>query len=138
MFALFRIQKWKGQMSFERVQRQCQQLHRGRGQWRSGSSLALRFPRGLLANNRHRIHSYLRLRADNLRRLDSCTGKIWCRINPDASVDDLGLKCRDLFREWRRRCPSVGQILIAMPWAGHAAVNDLPLSERAVLVTADV
>src|SRR5690349_10994894 len=45
---------------------------------------------------------------------------------------------RDLLREWRRRRAGFGVVLVSMPGAGNASVDDLALAQRSVLVLADV
>ena len=42
----------------------------------------------------------------------------------DRSFDDLDSEGRDLFLEGRRGRPRLWLILIAMPWAGNAAIDD--------------
>jgi hypothetical protein len=41
---------------------------------------------------------------------------------------------RNLLCKWRRRRTGIGQVLVAMPWASDASVNDLSFAERPVLV----
>src|SRR6266699_5780657 len=45
-------------------------------------------------------------------------------------------ECRDLLREGRRRCPRIGQILVAVPRARDTSVNDFAFSKRSILVLA--
>src|SRR5690349_8932075 len=45
---------------------------------------------------------------------------------------------RNLFCKWRRRRAGVGQVLIAVPGASDASVNDLSFAERPVLVLAHI
>src|SRR5437016_10466877 len=52
--------------------------------------------------------------------------------------DYEGLERWDLFGEGRRRCPRIGQILVAVPWARDASVDDLAFSKGSVLVLADI
>src|SRR5690606_37388901 len=51
---------------------------------------------------------------------------------------DVHLEGRNPFREGRRRGPGFGVVLETVPRAGDAAVDDLALAERAVLVSTDV
>src|SRR5438093_7118346 len=44
----------------------------------------------------------------------------------------------DLLREGRRRCPRIGQVLVAVPRARDASVDDLAFSKGSVLVLADI
>src|SRR5882724_4894427 len=44
----------------------------------------------------------------------------------------------DFLRERRRRCPGIGQVLVAVPRARDTSVNDLAFSKRPVLVPAYV
>ena len=63
---------------------------------------------------------------------------------PRAGLDqhpplaDLRLKGRDLLGERRRRGAGLRKVLIAVPGAGDAAVDDLAFAQRAVLVRAHV
>ena len=59
-------------------------------------------------------------------------------MNPDAAVDDAGAVGFDLLRKRRRGGAGFGEVLIAVPGAGDAAVDDLALAERAVLMAAEV
>src|SRR6266568_839416 len=52
--------------------------------------------------------------------------------------DYEGLERWDLFREGRRRCPRVGHILVAVPRARDASVDDLAFPKRPILVLADI
>ena len=44
----------------------------------------------------------------------------------------------DLFGEGRRRCPRIGQILVAVPGARYASVDNLAFSKGSILVLADI
>ena len=44
----------------------------------------------------------------------------------------------DLFGERRRRCPRIGQVLVAVPRARDASVDDLAFSKWSILVLADI
>ena len=44
----------------------------------------------------------------------------------------------DLFGEGRRRCPRIGQILVAVPRARNASIDDLAFSKGSILVLANI
>src|SRR5713101_1904653 len=60
------------------------------------------------------------------------------RMNQHFAADQLGLICRDLVRERRRRGSRVRRVLIAMPGACHAPVDDTAFSKRTVLMAANI
>src|SRR5215475_1738740 len=72
------------------------------------------------------------------RRLQASARRVGNRTDPYAAVANAGLERRDLFGKRRGRSPALGQILIAVPRTGHAAIYDPALAEGAVLMAADV
>src|SRR5436189_3056509 len=60
------------------------------------------------------------------------------RMEEDLVADHARAEGRNLFGKWRRRRAGLGQVLITMPRTSDAAVDDLALAERPVLMTADV
>src|SRR5882672_7661899 len=59
-------------------------------------------------------------------------------MNEDAATHDLDAEGRDFFLEGRWRRAGFRLILVAMPWASDAAVDDTAFSQGAILVLADV
>src|SRR5207245_11741344 len=70
--------------------------------------------------------------------LDEGTRRIRFRVDPHPSVDDLRLERRDFLRKWRWRSSCLRQVLIAMPRASHASIDNLALPQWTVLVAAYV
>src|SRR5262249_33750526 len=60
----------------------------------------------------------------NLSRLDEGSGWIGTRMHENNALDNLDLESRDFFLERRRRRSRLRLILISMPWAGDAAIDD--------------
>ena len=73
-----------------------------------------------------------------MRRLDPGSGRVRLRVNEHTTSLHANIKRRDLFGKRRRRSSRIGQVLIAMPWTGNAAINDAALTERSILVPADI
>src|SRR3954452_9501953 len=69
---------------------------------------------------------------------DACAGWQRRRMEKDLVSDHPRAECRNLFGKWRWSGAGVGQVLITMPRARNAAVDNLALAERAVLVAANV
>src|SRR5262245_22693371 len=60
------------------------------------------------------------------------------RVNVDAAGNDSHVEGGDLLGERRRRGSSVGSVFVAVPRTDDAAIDDLALAERPVLMLADV
>jgi hypothetical protein len=59
-------------------------------------------------------------------------------MNKYASIYDFDLECRNSLSEWRGSGAIFRAILITMPWAGYAAVNDPAFAKWTVLMLANV
>ena len=59
-------------------------------------------------------------------------------VQPDGTFDQFGAEDGDFFGERRQGRSRRGQILIPVPGAGNAAVDDFTFSQGAVLMTTDV
>src|SRR5262245_62016770 len=59
-------------------------------------------------------------------------------MHEHASSLHAHVERRHLFDKWRRRRAGVGIVLVAVPGTGDAAVHDLPLAKRPVLMLADI
>ena len=59
-------------------------------------------------------------------------------MHEDRSFDNLDPEGRDLFLERRRGRPRLRLILVAMPRAGDAAIDDASFPERSVLMLANI
>jgi len=55
----------------------------------------------------------------------------------DVISNDADLEGGHGLGKWRRRSSCVWLVLIAVPWAGEAAVDKFSFGERAILVLAD-
>ena len=66
------------------------------------------------------------------------SGWVRARVHKDRSSDDLDPESRGLFFEWRRSRSGLRLILVAVPRAGNAAIDDAPLPERSVLMLANI
>jgi len=74
----------------------------------------------------------------NQRGLGADAGRIWFRMNQHTAASNPDIERWHLFDKWRRRRARVRHILIPVPRTGDAAENNLALTERAVLMLADV
>src|SRR5439155_23037632 len=70
--------------------------------------------------------------------LHASVGCLRLGIDPNAPIHDLRLECRNLLRKRRRRTSRFRQILITVPGASHASVDDLAFSQRTILVAAHI
>src|SRR4051794_30544461 len=70
--------------------------------------------------------------------LDSRSGWIGTRIDPNQAVDDSDPECLQLFRERRRRTAVLQPVLVAVPGAGDAAIDDPALTQGTVLMCAEI
>ena len=59
---------------------------------------------------------------------DSGSGRKCARMHQDFAIHDESSKSRDFFCKWRRRCACIGEILVPMPRAGYAAIDDAALA----------
>src|SRR5437660_3931662 len=60
------------------------------------------------------------------------------RVDLDHAVANSHPKGRELLGEGRRRAAVGEPVLVAVPGTGHAAIDDAPLADRAVLVRAQI
>src|SRR5271165_2681715 len=94
-------------------------------------------------NPRRSRSSRLRLQAFSLGRINSSgfhegSGWVGPRMHEHRSFNNLDAEGWDLFLEWRRSRPRLWLILVAMPRAGNAAIDDAPFPERSVLMLASI
>jgi len=66
------------------------------------------------------------------------TRRQWARVNLDNAVGDAHAVSDELLGEGRRRATIHQTVLIAVPRAGHTAVDDAPLPDRPILVGAKI
>src|SRR5262245_34738083 len=69
-------------------------------------------------------------------RWDVSSRRVRTWIDVHDALRDPQAERRDLLRERRRRDPGVGEVLVAVPGAGHAAVEHATLAERPALMPA--
>src|SRR5689334_3173018 len=70
--------------------------------------------------------------------LYSSAGWQWRGMDEYLIPDYEGSERGDFLCEGRRRCPTIGQILVAVPRARDASVDNLAFSKGSVLVLADI
>jgi len=59
-------------------------------------------------------------------------------MNQDVAIFNSYVEGRDLFNKWRRRSAGIWTILVAVPRAGDAAVENFAFSKGAILMLANV
>src|SRR5689334_21385622 len=72
------------------------------------------------------------------RRFDARSRRQRSWVQQDSALDNPQSVCRQLVGERRRRAAVGRTVLVAVPRAGNAAVNDPALADGAALVRADV
>src|SRR5258707_12216785 len=66
------------------------------------------------------------------------TRRQWARVDLDHAMGDAHAVSDELLGEGRRRATIRQPVLIAVPRAGHTAVDDAPLPDRPILVGAKI
>src|SRR5262245_19555799 len=66
------------------------------------------------------------------------TRRQWARVDLDHAMGDAHAVSDELLGEGRRRATIRQPVLIAVPRAGHTAIDDAPLPDRAILVGAKI
>ena len=66
------------------------------------------------------------------------TRRQWARVDLDHAMRNAHAVSGELLGERRRRAAVLQPVLVAVPRAGHAAVDDVPLPDRPILVGAKI
>src|SRR5216684_9326958 len=133
-----RIRKPMERMCVELLRIRLPQSPRKRGETRRRSGYGARSPMVLSEGIRRRTRSCPRSSIRNPGWLHASAGWLRLGIDPNAPIHGLRLECRNLLRKRRRRTSRFRQILITVPGASHASVDDLAFSQRTILVAAHI
>src|SRR6266576_1838701 len=133
-----RTRKPMERMCVELLRIRLPQSPRKRGETRRRSGYGARSPMVLSEGIRRRTRSSPRSSIRNPGWLHASAGCLRLGIDPNAPIHDLRLECRNLLRKRRRRTSRFRQILITVPGASHASVDDLAFSQRTILVAAHI
>src|SRR5262245_53337655 len=66
------------------------------------------------------------------------TRRQWARVDLDHAMRNAHAVGDELLGERRRRAAVLQPVLVAVPRAGHAAVDDAPFADRPILVGAKI